>query len=75
MRISILGGGSEGDLRPLVALALRFRREGLVLTPVDGTDSAPLWALEGVPFSTVPAKMDIDLPALAREAEGEALRS
>ena len=42
LRVGIQGWGSEGDLRPLLALAARLRAEGhaprVALTPVDGKD-------------------------------------
>jgi sterol 3beta-glucosyltransferase len=73
MRIGIQGWGSEGDLRPLVALAARLRREGhaprLVLTPIDGKDYAPLCRALGVPLSVVPEHVPVTVQQLVRDAK------
>ena len=73
MRIGIQGWGSEGDLRPLVALAARLRREGLaprlVLTPIDGRDYGPLCRSLDVPLKVVPERMAVTLPELVRAAK------
>jgi sterol 3beta-glucosyltransferase len=59
MRVGVQGWGSEGDLRPLLALAARLRAEGhsaqLVLTAIDGNDYAPSCRALGVPLQCVPA--------------------
>ncbi len=59
MRVGIQGWGSEGDLRPLVALAARLRSEGhwprLVLTSVEGKDYAQLCRALDVPLRVVPS--------------------
>ncbi len=68
MRIGIQGWGSEGDLRPLVAFALRLRREGheprLVLSPVDEMDHGPLLRQAGIPFQLVPEQMPVTLRSI-----------
>jgi UDP:flavonoid glycosyltransferase YjiC (YdhE family) len=60
MRVGIQGWGSEGDLRPLVALGSRLRRAGhdvrLVLSPVDEVDWASLCQREGLEASIVPER-------------------
>jgi UDP:flavonoid glycosyltransferase YjiC (YdhE family) len=72
MRIGIQGWGSEGDLRPLVALAARLRRGGhaprLLLTPVDGKDYGPICRALGVPLQVVPEAMAVTVQQLARDA-------
>lgn len=72
MRVGIQGWGSEGDLRPLVALAGRLRAAGhearLALTPIDGKDYAPICESLGVTLATVPEHMPLTLQELVREA-------
>jgi sterol 3beta-glucosyltransferase len=72
MRVGIQGWGSEGDLRPLVALAARLRSEGhsprLVLTSVDGKDYVHLCRALDVPLRVVPEKMEFSLERLALSA-------
>jgi UDP:flavonoid glycosyltransferase YjiC (YdhE family) len=72
MRVGLQGWGSEGDLRPLVALAARLRSRGhetrLVVTPVDGKDYRPLCESLGVPLKAVPEKMAVTLQQLVRDA-------
>ncbi len=73
MRVGIQGWGSEGDLRPLVALAGRLRSRGhearLVLTSVDGKDYLPLCESFGVPLKLVPERMPVTLDELVRDAK------
>jgi hypothetical protein len=73
VRIGIQGWGSEGDLRPLIALAGRLRAAGhsprLVLTPVDGKDYGPLCASLDVPLVMVPERMAITVQELLRDAK------
>jgi UDP:flavonoid glycosyltransferase YjiC (YdhE family) len=72
MRVGIQGWGSEGDLRPLIALAARLRSSGhevsLVVTPVDGKDYGPLCQALGVSLTTVPERMRVTLQQIVREA-------
>ena len=72
MRVGIQGWGSEGDLRPLVALAARLCSEGhlprLVLTSVDGKDYVQLCRALDVPLRVVPEKMEFSLEGLALDA-------
>jgi sterol 3beta-glucosyltransferase len=72
VRVGLQGWGSEGDLRPLVALAARLRRSGhvahLVVTPVDGKDYGPLCESLGVALKVVPERMEVTLQELVREA-------
>ncbi|MFY0522808.1 glycosyltransferase [Archangium gephyra] len=71
MRVGIQGWGSEGDLRPLVALAARLKRDGhaphLVLTSIDGTDYTRLCDTLGVPLTVTPRELAVSLPSLAKE--------
>jgi UDP:flavonoid glycosyltransferase YjiC (YdhE family) len=73
MRVGIQGWGSEGDLRPLVALAARLHREGhsasLVVTPVDGKDYRPLCDALGISLTTVPDRVEITVQQIAQEAK------
>jgi sterol 3beta-glucosyltransferase len=73
MRVGIQGWGSEGDLRPLVALAGRLRAEGhaprLLLTPMDGKDYTALCASLDVPLQIVPERMTVTLEELVRDAK------
>jgi UDP:flavonoid glycosyltransferase YjiC (YdhE family) len=72
MRVGLQGWGSEGDLRPLIALAGRLRKSGhevrLVLTPMDGKDYRPLCDALGVPLRMVPEKMAVTLQQLVADA-------
>jgi sterol 3beta-glucosyltransferase len=73
MRVGLQGWGSEGDVRPLIALAARLRSEGhaprLVLSPVDGTDYAPICRAPGIPLKLVPERMGVTVETLARDAK------
>ncbi len=73
MRIGLQGWGSEGDLRPLIALAARLRKSGhearVVLTPVDGKDYGPLCESLGVALMAVPERMAVTLQQLVADAE------
>jgi sterol 3beta-glucosyltransferase len=75
MRVGIQGWGSEGDLRPLVALAAGLARAGheprLVLTPIDGKDYRPLCREFGVPLRTVPDDLTFSLEGIARDAQSQ----
>jgi sterol 3beta-glucosyltransferase len=70
VRIGIQSWGSEGDMRPLVALADRLRRAGheprLVLTPVDAKDYGPVCKALGISLKLVPEPMDFSLEELHR---------
>jgi UDP:flavonoid glycosyltransferase YjiC (YdhE family) len=72
MRVGIQGWGSEGDVRPLLALATRLRREGhdpnLVLTAIDGRDYGPEYRSLGVPLEVVPESMAFSLEGLVESA-------
>ncbi len=73
MRIGIAGWGSEGDLRPLVALASRARKEGhevgLVLSPVDQTDWAAVCRGQGLEVRLVPERVERSLEAICAAAK------
>jgi UDP:flavonoid glycosyltransferase YjiC (YdhE family) len=73
MRVGLQGWGSEGDNRPLIALAAALRQKGhqvrLVLTNVDGADYAPLCRMLDVPLEVVPETMGFSLPAVAADAD------
>jgi UDP:flavonoid glycosyltransferase YjiC (YdhE family) len=73
MRVGIQGWGSEGDLRPLIALAARLRKAGheasLVVTPVDGKDYRTLCDALGVSLTTVPERMQVTVQQIAGEAK------
>jgi hypothetical protein len=75
MRVGLQGWGSEGDLRPLIALAARLRRSGheanLVLTPVDGKDYRPLCESLDVALKVVPERMAVTLQQLVRDAKSK----
>lgn len=69
MRVGIQGWGSEGDLRPLVALAVRLKQRGhqpvLVLSPVDGKDYRTPCEQLGIPLKRVPEVSPVSLAELA----------
>jgi UDP:flavonoid glycosyltransferase YjiC (YdhE family) len=73
MRVGIQGWGSEGDLRPLVALAGRLRASGhevrLLFTPVDAKDYQALCRSFGVELKLVPDQMEITLQRLVSDAK------
>jgi hypothetical protein len=73
MRVGLQGWGSEGDVRPLIALAARLRQSGhdarLVLTPVDGKHYVPLCESLGLGVKLVPEKMAVTVQELVREAK------
>jgi|CZKU01.1.fsa_nt_gi UDP:flavonoid glycosyltransferase YjiC (YdhE family) len=73
MRVGLQGWGSEGDLRPLIALAAQLRKSGhearLVLTPVDGKDYSPLCESLGVAMKAVPERMAVTLQQLVADAK------
>jgi sterol 3beta-glucosyltransferase len=75
LRVGIQGWGSEGDLRPLLALAARLRQRGhsvrVVFTPVDGKDYAPLCQAIDVPLQLVPERPLVTLQQLVREAKSK----
>lgn len=68
-----MGWGSEGDLRPMVALSAALRRSGhsvqLDLTPIDGSDFGPLCASLGIPLRVYPERLDLELHTAARGAD------
>ena len=70
LRVGIQAWGSEGDVRPLIALADRLRREGhaphLVLSPVDDRDYAGKCRSIGVPLTLVHQRVDLPLDAIGR---------
>ena len=65
MRIGIAGWGSEGDLRPMLALAIRARQSGhqveLLLSAVDEMDYAPACREHGVTLRLVPERVEKSL--------------
>ncbi len=73
MRVGIQGWGSEGDLQPLVALAVRLRLRGhvprLVFTPVDGKDYGPVCRSLDIPLQLVPERAPTTLQELVRDAK------
>jgi UDP:flavonoid glycosyltransferase YjiC (YdhE family) len=75
MRVGIEGWGSEGDLRPLVALAGRLKKLGhdpdLVLVVVDGKDHAPLCRRYGVTMRVIPEDIVVSVEEIVKEAGGE----
>jgi UDP:flavonoid glycosyltransferase YjiC (YdhE family) len=72
MRVGIQGWGSEGDVRPLLALAARLRSEGhepdVVLTPIDSRDYREECRRLGLPLRVVPENLSFSLETLARSA-------
>jgi sterol 3beta-glucosyltransferase len=75
MRIGIQSWGSEGDLRPLVALAGRLRQLGhepdLVFTVVDDKDHAPLCIRYGVTMRVIPEDVELRIDEIVRDAKDE----
>jgi sterol 3beta-glucosyltransferase len=75
LRVGIQGWGSEGDLRPLLALAARLRKRGhapqLVFTPVDGKDYAPACRALDIPLQLVPSQAPVTLQELVRDAKSK----
>ena len=75
MRVGVLAWGSEGDLRPLVALAGRLRKLGhdpdLVFVVVDDKDHAPLCLRYGVTMRVIPEDVVINVEDIARELVNE----
>jgi sterol 3beta-glucosyltransferase len=73
MRVGLQGWGSEGDLRPIIALAARLRKSGhearVVLTPIDGKDYGPLCESLDVALKVVPERMAVTLQQLVRDAK------
>lgn len=74
MRIGIQTWGSNGDIRPLIALGGGLRAEGhdvtVAVTSVDNGDYSALAAALGVALVRVPERMDFDMPAFAARAGG-----
>jgi hypothetical protein len=72
MRVGIQGWGSEGDVRPLIALAARLHREGhepdVVLTPIDARDYRDECRRLDVPLRVAPEKLGFSLETLAQSA-------
>jgi UDP:flavonoid glycosyltransferase YjiC (YdhE family) len=72
VKIGLQAWGSEGDVRPVVALAVGLRRAGhevrLDLTPVDGTDYAKVCAAAGVALRLIPEKLEVALHTYADSA-------
>ena len=72
MRVGLQGWGSEGDLRPLIALAARLRREkhepDVVLTPIDARDYREECRRLDVPLRVAPEKLRFSLETLAQSA-------
>jgi hypothetical protein len=75
VRVGLQGWGSEGDLRPLIALAARLRQSGhearVVLTPIDGKDYGPLCESLNVALRVVPEQMGVTLQRLVRDAKSK----
>ena len=73
MRVGIQGWGSEGDLRPLIALAARLRARGheasMVFTPVDGKDYRPACEALGASLATVPETNGVTIQSLVADAK------
>jgi UDP:flavonoid glycosyltransferase YjiC (YdhE family) len=73
MRVGLQGWGSEGDLRPVVALAAGLRRAGhevrVDLTAVDGTDYTARGQALGLELRMLPERVAFALHALAGDAE------
>ena len=78
MRIALAGWGSDGDLRPMFAVAGGLKRRGhavrLVTTSVDDTDYSGLATRLKLDWEAVPVRTGLDFDRLAREAEGDARR-
>ncbi len=76
MRVGIQTWGSDGDVRPMIALAAGVRRAGhdvrLIASSVDDTDYAPLAERLGVPLDMVPPRMNASIGDMAKRAGGGA---
>jgi len=72
VRVGIQTWGSDGDIRPLLALAAGLERAGhrtrVVASSVDDTDYRPLAQRLGVALDMVPERMDAPLAAIAAAA-------
>lgn len=73
MRLGIQGWGSEGDLRPLLALGARARQAGhdvrLVLSPVDRMDWRTVATTHSLPVRVVPEQLPDDLASICAAAQ------
>lgn len=73
MKVGIQAWGSEGDIRPLVALARRLCAAGhrvrLDVTPVDGVDYSRWAQVENLTLRVVPKQMTFSLAQLAVKAD------
>lgn len=71
MRVGVLAWGSEGDLRPLVALAGRLKKLGhdpdLRFVVVDDTDHAILCLRYGVTMRVIPEHIEIRIDEIVRD--------
>jgi hypothetical protein len=74
MRVGLQAWGSDGDVRPVIALAAGLVRRGhsvrVVATSVDQTDYRPLCSALNVPLEMVPPRVSVDLASLSRAARG-----
>ena len=66
MRVLLLGVGSQGDVRPLVALADRLRRDGHEVVLVAPPLFRPLAIAGGVPFTA----LDVDMMRVGEAMAG-----
>ncbi|HEY2509515.1 MAG TPA: glycosyltransferase [Polyangiaceae bacterium] len=75
MRIGIQGWGSEGDVRPLLALAAELRGRGhevrLVLSPIDGVDYVAIGRTYGLDVRVVPEGTALSLQAIVEAAQSK----
>lgn len=73
MKVALQAWGSEGDVRPVVALAVGLSRAGhevrLDVTPVDGTDYSKVCAEAGIRLRILPETLEVALHTYASSAD------
>lgn len=70
MKIGLQTWGSNGDIRPIIALADGLQKAGhtvtLIVSSVDNRSYADTCAQLNIPYQQVPAQMDFDIREFAR---------
>ncbi len=73
MKVGLQAWGSEGDIRPMLALALRLCRAGhsvrLDVTPVDGKDYRSFQGVENLRLRMVPEQLAFSLSRVAAQSD------
>lgn len=71
MKIGIQTWGSNGDIRPMIALAGGLRQAGHTVTlcvcSIDNRSDADLCRTLSIPYRRVPEHVDFDMPAFAQK--------